>query len=72
MSTVHLNNLISMVLDPIALASKDSEEVISSEESLARIDEANIEIVKEAMEESDETIRGGRPFPGGGGGYRGV
>ena len=56
---VHLNNIISMVLDPIAREADDSEEVISPEEALARIAKANKKIIEEAQGASNNTTQGG-------------
>ena len=55
---VHLNNIISMLVDPIAQEANDSEEVISSEEALARIDLANFKIKKKQIESKKDSNNG--------------
>ena len=47
---VHMNNLLSMLITPIANEAEDSEEVISSEEALARVDKANKKFLDQAVE----------------------
>ena len=57
---VHLNNILSMILEPIASEAADSEEVISSEEALARLDRANKELALEGTKWQRGPVPGGK------------
>ena len=46
--SVHMNNLMSMLVGPVADDAEDSEEIISSEGALARIDIANKKLCEKA------------------------
>ena len=47
---VHLNNMLSEMIEPIATLAKDSAKVISSEDSLRIIDNFNNNVTKESKQ----------------------